>query len=129
MCVGAELVQSKLIGLRLARFAKSDLIGNNDAVAGFAQGLDCTLPCCTAEILAVHQDNRLAARPSALHVHVGHEQLLALRAELVALNGLRIAEVGKVWLSGSTRHHPSKARADHMDRSLRHPKSRIQRNP
>src|SRR5262249_6175432 len=94
------------IGLGLARFAKPDLVGNDDAVTGLTQGTDCTLPRRTAEILAVHQDDGLAVRSRARHIHIGHEQLLTLRTEFVTLDRFRMIEVRKVWASGSTCPHP-----------------------
>jgi hypothetical protein len=50
---------------------------------------------CSAEILAVQKDHSLAAGLRRADVHVGHGQGLPLGLELVALNRMRIIEVGE----------------------------------
>ena len=96
----------------MRRLAEADLIGDDHAVAGIAQRPDGVLPGCAAEVLAVQEHDGLAVRLRRTDVHVGHGQRLALRLEFVALNRMRIVEVGEERIGiGATRH-----RAGEQDR-------------
>ncbi len=91
-CVVGQLLERVLVMLRLGGFAKADLVGHHDAVAGVAQCLGGAGPGRAAEVLAVHEDDGAAVRAGRLDVHIGHLQIDALRREAVLLRRCGIGE-------------------------------------
>jgi hypothetical protein len=55
MRVPGQLLEAVLVMLRLGRFAETDLIGRDHAVAGLCQRRDGALPCCGTKVLAMQQ--------------------------------------------------------------------------
>jgi hypothetical protein len=94
------LLDAVLVVLRLGGFAKADLVGGDDAVAGFNQGGDGGLPGGGADILAVQQDGGLAVRVVRLDVHVGHVERRGLGGEAEMRDGPGVVEALQVRAVG-----------------------------
>ena len=92
MGVAGELLEGELIGGGLARFAETNLVRCNHAIAGGDQILDGRLPGRRTEILAVEQHHRLAVWLVGFDVHISHLQRLPLRVEAEMLDVVGIIE-------------------------------------
>ena len=128
--VAGELLERKLIVLRLGRFAEPDLIGRDHAVARRYQHRDGVLPGRRAEILAVKQHGDLAVGcRRRLHVHVGHVHGFALgregemRHRPRIIKTLQLRAVGRLVV-GRERTGGSAAGHGHRDGDAQHRQER-----
>src|SRR5688572_3361178 len=80
---------------RLARLAKTDLIRDDYAKAGFAQGPDHIGPVVAGEVFSVEKKNRLAVWVFRADVHIRHSQILTADFHLDKLNRVRIPDIFK----------------------------------
>ena len=55
--IQSELIESKLIGGRLRRFAESDLVWHNYTVASSKEDIDGGVPGAGAEVLPMEEDD------------------------------------------------------------------------
>jgi hypothetical protein len=87
--IARELLEAVLVARRLGRFAETDLVRRDHAIAGVGQRLDGLAPRRRAKVLAVQQHSRAAVR---MHVHVRHAHDLALRRQRESRDRIGIVE-------------------------------------
>ena len=84
------------IGQRLRRFAKTDLVGNDDAVAVCGKHLDRGLPIARGEVAAMQEERGAPIRITLWrHVHIGHVEPLAALRDHEHVYRVRVGEAFK----------------------------------
>jgi hypothetical protein len=77
---------------RLARLAKTDLIGRDYAVTGFAERLNALFPGRRAKVAAMHDHHSSAVWLLRTYVHVRHVDVIPLRSELELMDFVGVFE-------------------------------------